>query len=140
MRIGDSGCAPIEPVYVGGSGSSSGDGAPAVEVRSEPAANVTIGQQAPAPAPAAVGPGSGKSGGDRDLAELMEQPVKQANASLKVFNRQIERSVHEVTKTVMYVIRDTTNNEVIAEYPPKKIQDMIAKMWELAGLFVDEKV
>jgi len=138
MRIGDSGSTPIEPVFVG-SGSSSGDGAPAVEVRSEPAVNVTIGQQSSAPVPA-VGPGSGKSGDDRELADLMEQPVKQANAALKVFNRHIERSVHEVTKTVMYVIRDTTNNEVIAEYPPKKIQDMIAKMWELAGLFVDEKV
>ncbi|MCL2690596.1 MAG: flagellar protein FlaG [Chitinispirillia bacterium] len=125
MRI-DSGCAPapIEPVFVG-----SGNGAPA--------ANVTIGQQSSAPV---VGPGSGKSGDDREMADLMEQPVKQANTALKAFNRQIERSVHEVTKTVMFVIRDTTNNEVIAEYPPRKIQDMIAKMWELAGLFVDEKV
>jgi len=135
MRIGDS--APIEPIFVG-SGQSVGDGAPAVEVRSEPAANVSIGQQSSAPV--SVGLGNGKSGDDRELADLMEQPVKQANAALKAFNRHIERSVHEVTKTVMYVIRDTTNNEVIAEYPPKKIQDMIAKMWELAGLFVDEKV
>jgi len=137
MRIGDSGGAPIEPVFVGTG--QSGQSAPAAETRSEPAANVSIGQHQPS-APA-VGPGSGKSGGDdRDLADLMEQPVKQANTALKVYNRQIERTVHEVTKTVMYVIRDTTNNEVIAEYPPKKIQDMIAKMWELAGLFVDEKV
>ncbi len=40
---------------------------------------------------------------------------------------------------MMYTVRDTKTNEVIAEFPPKKIQDMIAKMWELAGLFVDEK-
>jgi flagellar protein FlaG len=138
MRIGDSGSTPIEPIFVG-SGHFSGEGAPSTETRSAPAANVSIGQQPSQPAPA-VGPGSGKSGDDRDLADLMDQPVKQANAALKVYNRHIERSVHEVTKTVMYVIRDTTNNEVIAEYPPKKIQDMIAKMWELAGLFVDEKV
>jgi flagellar protein FlaG len=28
---------------------------------------------------------------------------------------------------------------VIAEYPSRKVQDMIAKMWELAGLFIDQK-
>ncbi len=39
----------------------------------------------------------------------------------------------------MYVMKDTETNEVIREFPPKKIQDMIAKMWEIAGLFVDEK-
>lgn len=139
MRIGDGGSAPIEPVFVG-SGHSYGDGAPAAQTQSEPAVNVSIGQHPSAPPVPVIGLGSGKSGDDRELADVMEQPVKQANAALKVYNRQIERSIHEVTKTVMYVIRDTTNNEVIAEYPPKKIQDMIAKMWELAGLFVDEKV
>ncbi len=34
---------------------------------------------------------------------------------------------------------DTETNKVIKEFPPEKIQDMIAKMWELAGLFVDER-
>ncbi|MFW5813640.1 MAG: flagellar protein FlaG, partial [Fibrobacterota bacterium] len=71
--------------------------------------------------------------------ELMEKPIEQANQSLKAYDRRIDRSVHDVTRTVMYTITDTKTNEVIAEYPPKKIQDMIAKMWELAGLFVDEK-
>ena len=58
---------------------------------------------------------------------------------MAVHNRHIERAVHEVTHSVMYTIKDSTTNEVIMEFPPKKIQDMIAKMWELAGLFVDEK-
>lgn len=71
--------------------------------------------------------------------ELMEKPIEQANQSLKSYNRRIDRKVHDITQTVMYTITDTKTNEVIAEYPPKKIQDMIAKMWELAGLFVDEK-
>lgn len=70
---------------------------------------------------------------------MMDKALEQANKSLNQFDRVIERSVHEKTKTVMYVIRDTKTHEVIGEFPPKKIQDMIAKMWELAGLFVDEK-
>lgn len=71
--------------------------------------------------------------------ELLEKSIEQANKSLDVYNRKIERTVHEVTHTVMYTVRDTITNEVIQEFPPRKIQDMIAKMWELAGLFVDEK-
>lgn len=71
--------------------------------------------------------------------ELMGKSIEQANATLKIYDRRIELSVHEVTKTVMYTIKDTKTDEVIAEYPPKKIQDMIAKMWELAGLFVDKR-
>lgn len=69
--------------------------------------------------------------------EMLDKAVSQANKSLEPRGRSIERAVHEVTHTVMYTIKDTKTNEVIAEFPPKKIQDMIAKMWELAGLFVD---
>lgn len=71
--------------------------------------------------------------------EILKKSVDQANQSLKAYNRYIQRAVHEKTHTVMYTIRDSVTNEVIAEFPPKKIQDMIAKMWEMAGLFVDEK-
>ena len=71
--------------------------------------------------------------------EWMKKSVDQANKALAQHNRFIERDVHPITHTVMYKIMDSTTQEVIAEYPPKKIQDMVAKMWELAGLFVDEK-
>ena len=71
--------------------------------------------------------------------EMLSKAIAQANKSLEPNNRLIERAVHDVTHAVMYTVRDTVTNEVIAEFPPKKIQDMIAKMWELAGLFVDEK-
>lgn len=71
--------------------------------------------------------------------EMLDKAIEMANKTLKQHNNFIERSVHEVTKTVMYVMKDTETDEVIREFPPKKIQDMIAKMWELAGLFVDEK-
>jgi flagellar protein FlaG len=71
--------------------------------------------------------------------EILNKAIAQANKSLAVHNRHIERAVHEVTHSVMYTIKDSVTEEVIMEFPPKKIQDMIAKMWELAGLFVDEK-
>ena len=71
--------------------------------------------------------------------ELLEKSVEQANKSLQKHKRYIERNVHEVTKAIMYKLKDTETDEVIAEFPPQKVQDMVAKMWELAGLFVDER-
>lgn len=71
--------------------------------------------------------------------EMLNKSIEQANKSLETYDRRIERTVHETTHTVMYQIKDINTDEVIREFPPKKIQDMIAKMWELAGLFVDEK-
>lgn len=71
--------------------------------------------------------------------EILQKSVEQANKSLEIYNRVIERSVHSKTHTIMYTVKDSKTGEVIQEFPPKKIQDMIAKMWELAGLFVDEK-
>ncbi len=75
-----------------------------------------------------------------DDEDVLEQSVKQANQSLKAFDRRIDRAVHEGTKAVIYTITDTKSGQVIAEFPSKKIQDMVAKMWELAGMFVDDKV
>jgi len=37
------------------------------------------------------------------------------------------------------IINDETD-EVIREIPPEKILDMVAKMWELAGIMVDRKI
>ncbi|MBF4694500.1 flagellar protein FlaG [Fusibacter ferrireducens] len=71
--------------------------------------------------------------------EVLKKSVEQANKNLEGYNRTIERSVHSVTHTVMYTVKDTKTGDVIAEFPPRKIQDMIAKMWEIAGLVVDEK-
>jgi len=77
---------------------------------------------------------------DKSINEdLLKKSVEQANKNLVQHNRYIERSVHEDTQAIMYVIKDSSTDEVIGEFPPKKIQDMIAKMWELAGLFVDEE-
>lgn len=80
-----------------------------------------------------------KEAGEAFNDELIKKSVDQANKTLEMYHRRIDRTVHEVTKAIIYTIRDTETNEVIQEFPPKKLQDMIAKMWELAGLFVDEK-
>lgn len=66
--------------------------------------------------------------------------IKQANKALEGTNRRFEYSVHEQTNTIMVKVIDTETNEVIREIPPEKILNLIAKLWELAGIIVDEKV
>ncbi|MDF2839862.1 MAG: flagellar biosynthesis protein FlaG [Clostridia bacterium] len=82
--------------------------------------------------------------GDMDVenknnVDVLENSVKQANKELEFYDKMIERVVHEKTHTIMYILKDTITNEVIREFPPRKIQDMIAKMWEMAGILVDER-
>lgn len=36
-------------------------------------------------------------------------------------------------------IVDKETKEVIKEFPPEKTLDMIAKVWEMAGIMVDER-
>lgn len=47
--------------------------------------------------------------------------------------------IHEQTNHVTIKIVDKKSKEVIKEYPPEKTLDMIAKVWEMAGIMVDEK-
>ncbi len=47
--------------------------------------------------------------------------------------------IHDQTNRVTIKIVDKDTKEVIKELPPEKTLDMIAKVWEMAGLFVDEK-
>ena len=47
--------------------------------------------------------------------------------------------IHEKTNRVTIKIVDKETKEVIKEYPPEQTLDMIAKVWELAGIMVDEK-
>lgn len=68
------------------------------------------------------------------------QAVKQANKALEGTNRRFEYSIHEETNTIIIKVIDTETNEVIREIPPEKILNLIAKLWELAGIIVDEKV
>ncbi|NLO83178.1 MAG: flagellar protein FlaG [Clostridiales bacterium] len=68
------------------------------------------------------------------------QAVKQANKALEGTNRRFEYLIHERTNTIMIKVINSETDEVIREIPPEKILDLIAKLWELAGIIVDEKV
>lgn len=58
---------------------------------------------------------------------------------IRLTDTRFEFSIHEGTEAVMVKVIDTETDEIIREIPPEKILDMVAKMWELAGILVDKR-
>lgn len=66
--------------------------------------------------------------------------IEHANKALKGADKRFEFSIHEGTKEIMVKVINDETDEIIREIPPEKILDMVAKIWELAGLMVDRKI
>ena len=67
------------------------------------------------------------------IKRAVEEINKRANNSEAVWG------VHDDTNRVTIKIVDKQTKEIIKEFPPDKTLDMIARVWEMAGLMVDEK-
>ena len=74
------------------------------------------------------------AGNNTHIRKAVEEINKKAHNSEAVFG------IHDATNRVMIKIVDKDTKEVLKEYPPEKTLDMIAKVWEVAGLLVDEKM
>ena len=77
---------------------------------------------------------------EKATASSSEQ-VKKAVESINRNQAHTEAifGIHEGTNRVTIKIVDKESKKVIKEYPPEKTLDMIQKLWEMAGLMVDEK-
>jgi flagellar protein FlaG len=80
--------------------------------------------------------GAPVSVGDEQLIKTIER----ANKALQGVMTSFEFSIHEKTHEIMVKVIDKDTGDVIREIPPEKTLDMVAKMWELAGIIVDKKV
>lgn len=69
----------------------------------------------------------------------LKSAVDVANKVLFKNNTHLKFEIHEKTKEVMVRIIEDETGEVLKEIPPKKMMDMVAKLWEIAGIIVDEK-
>lgn len=79
-----------------------------------------------------------------EMAEDAGKQSPQLKTAVNDLNKQMTDSeaifgIHEKTNRVTIKIVDKSTKEVIKEYPPEQTLDMIAKVWEIAGILVDEK-
>lgn len=121
-----------------------GSGAAVEKAQSAPKAEVKI----TAPAEQTDRTARNAAGENSRLAEQTAAPEQASDSSLKNAVEQINRNsanteavfgYHEGTHRVTIKIVDKDTKEVKKEYPPEKTLDMIQKVWEMAGLMVDEK-
>ncbi|WP_274362526.1 flagellar protein FlaG [Paenibacillus thermotolerans] len=71
--------------------------------------------------------------------EQLVKVIEKANKALSGTYTTFEFSIHDKTKEIMVKVLDKETGKVIREIPNEKILDMVAKLWELAGIFIDEK-
>lgn len=77
--------------------------------------------------------GKEQQGNLEQIRKAVEKLNKNLSDSEAVFG------IHEDTNRVTIKIVDKSTKEVIKELPPEKTLDMIAKVWELAGILIDER-
>jgi flagellar protein FlaG len=65
--------------------------------------------------------------------------IERANKAMQGINTSFRFSIHEGTKEIMVKVLDKDSGEIVREIPSEKILDMVAKMWELSGIFIDER-
>lgn len=70
--------------------------------------------------------------------EQIKKAVEKLNKSM-ISHSEAVFGIHEATNRITIKIVDKDTKEVIKELPPEKTLDMIAKVWEMAGILVDEK-
>lgn len=85
--------------------------------------------------------GEGSGGAQAGSAEAQAAQIKRAVEEInkRAKNSEAVWGVHEDTNRVTIKIVDKQSKEVIKEFPPDKTLDMIARVWEMAGLMVDER-
>ena len=122
--------------------------APVEKVAAAPEA-VQVAEQPAQDAPSFAQPQ--EPGKDPAIQEInnSEEKVEQDNEKIKKaisdLNKKISSDseavfgIHDKTNRITIKIVEKDTKKVIKEFPPDKTLDMIAKVWEIAGIMVDEK-
>ncbi len=70
--------------------------------------------------------------------EKVRKAISEMSKNVKT-NAEAVFGIHEKTNRVTIKMVDKDTKKVIKEFPPDETLDMIAKVWEIAGIMVDEK-
>ncbi|MFB9329874.1 flagellar protein FlaG [Paenibacillus aurantiacus] len=72
---------------------------------------------------------------DQEVVRAVDRAIK----AMQGKSTSLQFSIHEQTKLIAVKVLDKETGEVIREVPPEKTLDFVAKLWEMAGILVDEK-
>lgn len=82
-----------------------------------------------------------KNGTTEERGQASDEQIKQAVSEInkRASNTRAVYGIHEGTNRVTIKILDKDSDRVIKEFPAEETLNMIEKLWEVAGLLVDEK-
>jgi len=69
----------------------------------------------------------------------LEEAIEHSNKIIFSDDNKFEFKIHERTGRMMVKLVDNETGEVIKEIPPEKILDLVASIWDLVGILVDER-
>jgi flagellar protein FlaG len=65
--------------------------------------------------------------------------VREINTHLLGRNLELNYKRHEGTNQYFLTILNSETNEVVREIPPERSLDMLARIWEMTGIFISER-
>ncbi len=108
------------------------EGAPQVKVEQNPQTDMVIEEKKPYE----FGTSEKEEKGEASKNSIAEA-VKKLNSSTE--SMEAVFGIHDDTNRVTIKMVDKESKKVVKEFPAEQTLDMIAKVWELAGIMVDEK-
>lgn len=75
----------------------------------------------------------------RVAQSTIDSTISETNSKIKMSNTQLKYSVDKETQRISIKIIDKDTDKVIREVPPEETLEAIKKIWEIAGIIVDEK-
>ncbi len=87
-----------------------------------------------------------KNGEDDETAEKkptkasMKEAVSKMNQKLGMMRTRCEYEYDDDTNRVAIRVYDKDTDELLIEAPPEEAREAIKKVWEIAGILVDEKL
>lgn len=86
-----------------------------------------------------TGQGTGDPGNVGNSPAEIADAVAHLNAAVDIFNKGLHFRIHEGTERILVEVINKDSGEVIREIPPEYILDILAKIDELLGIFIDER-
>lgn len=101
--------------------------------------NISLQEQAQNTPSNTVTGDNGQANKQNDKAIQLKSAIDMANHKLRFTKTRCEFKYYEDINRVAITVIDRETEEVIREIPPEETIELIQKLWELAGIIVDEK-
>ena len=69
----------------------------------------------------------------------LQRAIDQTNQMIFKDDNRFEFKIHERTGRIMVKLINNETDEIVKEIPPEKILDLVASIWDLVGILVDER-